>query len=259
MGTSGAYGGSGASVWKTVHDLYEQGADGPTIPAAELAQAVAAALRRTNRHGPHSPGAFSAGRLGPSRPASSDGYAHSRTTGATAGGTSGLSRRAARGAAALAGAQAYRDRDRQALADLGLDLDTLDALPNDRARCAAVADALLGAPAHPDDAAMKVAYTQTMIEALKSPEPLDSERLVEMFIENLTYEQVVVELTSEHRKSAVSPAQAAKIEKQMKKFIRTSVRKDTVSKTGRRLDMQALVDRATSLVAKVLRIFGRSQ
>ncbi|WP_100500970.1 hypothetical protein [Geodermatophilus chilensis] len=258
MGTSGAYGGSGSASWDDAHDLYQQvtssspGSAGPST--SQLVTALAAALRRANGDRSADAGAYSATGTARVRGLSADGYTRSRTSGGSAG---GFVRRAARGAAAVGGAQAYRARDGQALTDLGLDLAALDALPSDRDRCVAIADALLGAPAHPDDAALKAAAIQTMMDALRSKDEFTSEQLIENFTANLTYEQVLVELTSQRRTTAVPAAQAAKTEKRIKKYIRTSVR--TAGRAvSRRLDLQGLIDRATSLAARVLGIFGQA-
>lgn len=256
MGTSGAYGGSGAAPWKQAHDLYSANQGAASGPGAvdDLVTALAAAMRRTNRTGAPS---YSAGALGPGRRSGGDGYTRSSTTGSTGGGTAGIGRRAARGATALAGAQAYRAGDRQALADLGLDLDALNALPSDRARCVTIADALLGVPGHPEEVALKAAAIQTMAEALKSKDEMDSEQLVERFIENLTYEQVMVELTSRQRTAAVSADHAAQVEKKIRKYISSSIRAGRGTGTRTRLGVQALVDRATGLAGKVMRIFAK--
>lgn len=259
MGTSGAYGGSGSASWHDAHDLYQQATSSPTPGSpgpstAQLVTALANALRRANRHPSTDVSTYSAANTTRVRGSNADGYTRSRTSG---GSTGGFARRAARGAAAVGGARAYRARDEQALVELGLDLAALDALPSDRDRCVAIADALLGAPAHPDDAALKAAAIQTMMDALRTKDELTSDQLIESFMANLTYEQVLVELTSQRRTTAVSAAQAAKTEKRIKKYIRASVR--TAGRAlSRRLDLQGLIDRATSLAARVLGIFGQA-
>lgn len=258
MGTSGAYGGSGSAAWAQAHDLYAQaggGGPGDPPPVQEVVAALAAAMRRANRRSLASPGSYTAAGIAPARPRSSDGYTHSRTAGGASGSTSGFGRRAARGAAAVSGAQAYRARDRRALAELGLDLAALESLPNDRARCAAIAAALLGAPAHPDDAALNAASVQTMMDVLRSKDPTDSERFVEMFTENLAYEQVLVELTSKQRTTPIPSGRAARIEKQVKKYIRNSMRTRSGTAPGT-FAPQAMIDRALRLASKVLGIFG---
>ena len=255
MGTSGAYGGSGSASWDSAHDVYQQAADpssGSMAPSTEqLVSALAAALRRISSN----TDAPSVADTIPGRGSGADGYTRSRTAGGS--GRSFL-RQAARGARTVAGAQAYRARDGRALAELGLDLAALEALHTDRDRCVAIADALLGAPARPDDAALKAASIKTMIEILRGKDAPTTEQVVESYTANLTYEQVLVELTSQRRTSTVPAAQAAKIETQIKKYIRSSLRAGRRT-TGGRLNLQALVERATSLAARVLTIFGRTQ
>lgn len=254
MGTSGAYGGSGSASWDSAHNAYQQAADpspGSTAPSTEqLVSALAAALRRIS----HDTGVPSLADTASTRGSSTDGYTRSQTSGAS---TRSFLRQAARGARTVSGAQAYRARDGQTLAELGLDLAALDALPTDRDRCVAIADALLGAPTRPDDAALKAATIKTMVEILRGEDELTSEQLVESFTANLTYEQVLVELTSQRRTSAVSATQAARTETRIKKYIRSSLRAGRRS-TGGRLNLQGLIERATSLAARVLTIFGRT-
>lgn len=258
MGTSGAYGGSDSASWHDAHDLYQQAtspAPGSARPStSQLVAALAAALRRANNYPNADASTYSAASTTRVRGSSADGYTRSRTSG---GSTGGFARRASRGAAAVGGAQAYRARDGQALVELGLDLAALDALPSDRDRCVAIADALLGAPAHPDDAALKAAAIQTMMDALRTKDEFTSDQLIENFTANLTYEQVLVELTSQRRTTAVPAAQAAKTERRIKKYIRASVRAAGRA-VSRRLDLNGLIDRATSLAARVLGIFGQA-
>lgn len=258
MGTSGAYGGSGAGAWGDAHTAYEEAAGPPKAapPIAKVAEAMIAALRRGNAATATAPRSYNAEALRPSRGSSGD-RTRSRTGGGgrVAGGS--LGRQTARGATAVGGAAAYRAGDARALADLGLDLVRLEVLPSDRARCTAIADALLGAPAHPDDAALKAAAIQTMMEALRSPDELSSDDLVESFTANLTYELVMVEITSERRSAAVRPKDAAKTETKMKKYIRNVLRTPR-NQAERRLSTQGLVDRAVALASRVLNIFGRT-
>ena len=252
MGTSGAYGGSASTSWDDAHDVYQQAADpspGDTVPSTDqLVSALAAALRRISRDtdGPSPADTFL------TRGSSADGYTRS---GGSGGSTRSFLRQAARGARTVAAVQAYRDRDGRALAELGLDLTALDGLPTDRDRCVAIADALLGAPARPDDAALKAATIKTMTDVLRDGAELTSEELVERFTANLTYEQVLVELTSQRRTSTVPAAEAAKTETRIQRYIRSKLRAGRRS-TGGRLNLQGLVDYATSLATRVLSIFG---
>lgn len=258
MGTSGAYGGSGTVSWDDVHDLYEQvGGGGTTPPIEDLVKAFSQALNKTKGGPPLAPGAYVVGRTGPSRPDGSGGYTRSKTS-VGGGPRPGLGGSAARGAAAVAGASAYRARDAQGLAELGLDQAALDALPDDMARCEAIAHELLGVPAHPEDAALKSAAMETMLQAMEAREEPDTERLVELFTGNLTYEFVLIELTSEHRKDPVPPAEAAEIEGQIKGYIANDI-SNPVEKPVGKLSKQGLIDKAASLAQDVLGIFRRTR
>ncbi len=256
MGTSGAYGGSGTASWDDAHDLYEQVAAGGTRPPVEdLVEAFSRALNKTKGGSPLAPGAYVVGQTGSSRPPGTDGYTRSKTS-VGGGSRSGLAGSAARGAAAVAGASAYRTRDEQGLAELGLDMAALDALPDDMARCEAIAHELLGVPAHPEDAALKSAALQTMLQAMEAAEEPDNERLIEMYTGNLTYEFVLIELTSEQRRDPVPPAEAAAMEQEVKAYIKSDI-SNPVDKPVATLSKQGLIDKAAGLAQDVLGIFRR--
>lgn len=258
MGTSGAYGGSGTASWDDAHDLYEQVAGGGTRPPIEdLVKTLTQALSKTTGGPPPAPGAYAAGRTGPRRPPGTGSFTRSKSS-IGGGGRSGLAGSAARGAAAVAGASAYRARDAQGLAELGLDMAALDALPDDMARCEAIAQELLGVPVHPEDAALKSAAMETMLQAMEAAEEPDAERLVEMFTGNLTYEYALIELTSEHRKDPVSPAEAARMEEEIKEYIASDI-SNPVDKPVGTLSKQGLIDKAASLAQDVLNIFRRTR
>ncbi|KRE42440.1 hypothetical protein [Knoellia sp. Soil729] len=259
MGTSGAYGGSGTASWDDAHDLYEQVAGGGIRPPVEdLVRTLTQALDKTQGGPPAAPGTYAVGQTGPSRPAGTGAYTRSKSLNGGGGRRPGLANSAARGAAAVAGASAYRARDAQGLAELGLDLAALDALPDDTARCEAIAQELLGVPVHPEDAALKSAAIETMLQAMEAAEEPDVERLVEMFTGNLTFEYALIELTSEHRKEPVPPAEAAKMEQEIKEYIASDI-SNPVDKPVGRLSKQGLIDKAASLAQDVLSIFRRTR
>lgn len=258
MGTSGAYGGSGTASWDDAHSLYEQVAGGGNKPPVEdLVRKLTQALNKTLGGPPLLPGTYAVGHTGPSRPLGADGYTYSKSSGG-GGGRRGLAGGAARGAAAVAGASAYRARDAQGLAELGLDMGALDALPDDTARCEAIAQELLGVPAHPEDAALKSAAMETMLQAMEAQEEPDAERLVELFTGNLSYEYALIELTSEHRRDPVPPAEAAKMEQEIKEYIASDI-SYPVGKPVGALSKQGLIDKAASLAQDVLGIFRRTR
>ncbi|MCB2178197.1 MAG: hypothetical protein KQH57_20505 [Actinomycetales bacterium] len=259
MGTSGAYGGSGAASWDDAHDLFEQvQGGGARPPVGDLVATLTQALNKTKGGPPPAPGTYLAGHTGPRRSPRTSGYTHSESSSGGGGIRSGLAGSAARGAAAVAGASAYRARDAQGLAELGLDIAALDALPDDIARCEAIAQQLLGVPAHPDDAALKSAAMETMLQAMEAEEEPDPERLVEMFTGNLTYEYALVELTSEHRRNPVPPAEAARMEQEIKEYIASDISNPVEEPVGT-LSKQGLIDKAVSLAQDVLSIFRRTR
>lgn len=254
MGTSGAYGGSGSDSWDSVHDSYSDMAapssPAPTSPQVEkFVNALLKALAAGSSKG--SPGPVSS--LLPSR-SGSTGSGASSSTGAGGGGRN-LGRQAGRGATAIAGAQALRAGDAATLRELGLDLDHLRSLPGTRAQCAYIADAILGAPSHPDDVALKAATMRTMAELMKAKEEVDLDGRVEIFIENLAYEQVLVELTSQRRENITTPQRAQQIEERAKKYLHSVISAGGIAPKAKRT-VQGLVDFASGLAAKAFRVLG---
>jgi hypothetical protein len=116
--------------------------------------------------------------------------------------------------------------------------------------------ALLGAPAHPDDAALNAVATQTMMQILSSDQTFAADDLVREFTANLAFELTLVELTSQHRADPLPPAEAAKIEQDSKQMIVNALKAEAPADVSR-LTPQAMIDKAANLAGKVLRIFGR--
>lgn len=257
MGTSGAYGGSGSSSWDAVHTAYAD-MTGPSTPPPtpqqvdKFVSAVLKALSSGASGG--SPG--SVGSLLPTRPAAGGSRSSASSTGAGGGGRS-ISRQAARGAAAVAGAYAVRTGDAAALRELGLDLEEVRSLPSIRAQCAYIADRILGAPSHPDEVALKAATLRTMAELMRAPQELDIEARVDLLIENLAYEQVLVELTSQRRENVTTPERAMQIEEQARKYLHAHVAAGRVAHQAK-VTVQGLVDYAAKLAAKTFRVLGLS-
>jgi len=255
MGTSGAYGGSGSNTWETVHDSYADMVDpsspAPTAPQVEkFVNALLNALASGSSKG--SPGPVSS--LLPLRHGANGSGSSSSSTGTGTGGRN-VSRQAGRGAAAIAGAHALRSGDAATLSELGLDLDHLRSLPSTRAQCVYIADAILGAPSHPDDVALKAATMRTMAELMKLQDEIDLEYRVERFIENLAYEQVLVELTSQRRANATTPQRAKQIEDRARKYLHARISAGRIAQKAK-LTVQGLVDYASGLAAKTFRVLG---
>jgi hypothetical protein len=255
MGTSGAYGGSGSDSWDSVHDTYSDmsapSSPPPTSPQVEnFVNALLKALASGSSKG--SPGSVDS--LLPSRPGSTGAGSSSSSTGAGGGGRN-FSRQVGRGATAVAGAHALRTGDTATLREIGLDLDHLRSLAGTRAQCAYIADAILGSPSHPDEVALKAATIRTMAELMKSKEEVDLDGRVEMFIENLAYEQVLVELTSQRRENITTPQRAQQIEERAKKYLHSVISAGGIAPKAKRT-VQGLVDFASGLAAKAFRVLG---
>ncbi|WP_212834255.1 hypothetical protein [Catellatospora sp. TT07R-123] len=193
------------------------------------------------------------GSLLPGRAGSGGGGSSSSRTGG--GGARNVSRQVGRGAAAIAGAQALRGGDAATLQELGLDLDHLRSLPSARAQCAYIADAVLGAPSHPDEVALRAATMRTMAEVLKAKEDISLEDRVELFIENLAYEQVLVELTSQRRENTVTPQRAKQIEEDARKYLHAHIAAGRVTEKAK-LTVQGFIEFASKLASKTFRVLG---
>jgi hypothetical protein len=265
VGTSGAYGGSGAKPWEDVHDAYGTageaggagGSDGPgpsDEKVEDFVNALMNALARTAGPVPGSSG-YPLSSLLPRRSGGAGGGGGSGGgSSSSGGGGRSFGRQTARGAAGVAGASAFRNGDRATLAELGLDLAHLDSLPSSRAKCAYIVDTLLGAPSHPDEVALRAATLRTMVEILKAKEPPTQAQEMRLFLQNLVYEQVLVELTSQQRTENLTPQRAKEIEVKAKKYLRTSVTKIKLPKTAR-MSAQAFVNAAATLAEKVFAVF----
>ncbi|MFJ8203237.1 hypothetical protein [Micromonospora chalcea] len=258
MGTSGAYGGSGSKPWEAAHDAYgDAGAAGGPGPSDAQVQAFVnafmQALAKTTGPAPGS-SSYPLASLRPQRVGSAGGSGGGSGSSAGGGGARNLGRQTARGAAAVAGASALRTGDRATLAELGLDLNHLDSMPNARAKCAYIVDTLLGAPSHPDEVALRAATLRTMVEIQRAQEPLTTSQQMELFLQHLAYEQVLVELTSQRRADSITPQRAKEIEDKAKKYLRTSVKAMKLPQTAK-LTAQAFVSSAAALAHKVFTVF----
>jgi hypothetical protein len=257
VGTSGAYGGSGSKPWDTAHDAYGEIAsgNGPSPSDAQVHDFVDTfmqALAKTTGPAP-GPSSYSLASLRPQRAGGAGGGGGGGSSSGASGGRN-LGRQTARGAAAVVGASALRIGDRATLAELGLDLHHLDELSTPRAKCTYIVDALLGAPSHPDDVALRAATLRTMVEIQKSKELMSPGQEIEMFLQHLAYEQVLVELTSQRRTDIITPQRAKEVEDRAKKYLRTSVKALKLQQQTR-LSVQDFIKSATTLAHKVFTVF----
>jgi hypothetical protein len=256
VGTSGAYGGSGSSSWDAVHDSYSDAANasgsGPSPAQIEsFVNSFMTALAKTPGQA-SSPTNFPLSSLRLTRPTRSGA---SQSSGIGSGGAGrNLGRQAARGAAAVAGAHALRTDNTEILTELGLDVEHIKSLPSGRDQCTYIVNTLLGAPSHPDEVALAAATLRTMVEVQKASETMSPEQTMEMFLQNLAYEQVLVELTSQRRTNSVTPQRAKQIEEKAKKYLSASVTALRL-KDKAKVSAQGFVDYATNLASKVVRVF----
>jgi hypothetical protein len=257
VGTSGAYGGSGSTSWDAVHNSYTDAgiSSGPGPSPAQVENFVNTFMQALAKNA--GPGSSSSDHsLSSLRPTRSGGQGGSSSSSATTGGGGGrnFGRQAARGAAAVAGAHALRSGNATILTELGLDVAHIKSLPTSRAQCAYIVDTLLGAPSHPDEVALRAATLRTMVEVQKAKEELSAEQTMERFLQNLAYEQVLVELTSQRRRDSVSAQRAQQIEERAKRYLRASVTALGL-KDRAKLTAQGFVDFAGNLAAKVFKVF----
>lgn len=255
MGTSGAYGGSGSNSWDSVHDSYEDMVHpSSSTPTATQVERFVDALLNALATGVSAGSPGSPSSLRPSRRGSTGAGASTSSSGAGGGGRN-IVRQVGRGAAAIAGAQALRAGDAATLRELGLDLVYLRSLPTTRAQCVYIADAILGAPSHPDEVALKAAAMRTMAELMKAKDEIALEDRVGLFIENLAYEQVLVELTSQRRENVTTPQRARQIEERAKKYLHAHISAGGIAPRAR-TTVQGLIDFASGLAAKAFRVLG---
>jgi hypothetical protein len=255
VGTSGAYGGSGSQSWDAVHDSYADAAavgGGPSQAQIEnFVNTFLTALAKTPGQA-GSPTSFPLASLRLARSATSGSGSSSSVT--SGGGGRNVARQAARGAAAVAGAYALRSGNTAILTELGLDIERIKALPPGREQCTYIVNTLLGAPSHPDEVALAAATLRTMVEVQKAKQEMTAEQTMELFLQNLAYEQVLVELTSQRRTDSVTPQRAKQIEEKAKKYLRANVVALRL-KNKAKITAQGFVDYATTLAGKVITVF----
>ncbi|BDZ45243.1 hypothetical protein GCM10025866_11520 [Naasia aerilata] len=291
MGTSGAFGGSGAAAWDKVRSAWEAmgsaGGDGaasteapppsavPDVPAAaespsaydSLISAIADALigedpDARRRNVPTVPRAqtMPSPRRGRQSGGSSGG-------GGSASGGSGrasagrrITGQAARGGNAIGAAVAYRNRDVAGLADFGLSLDELDAL-SPRMRFARILDVAIGQAGHPDEQAMRQASLE-QIKALLSAgtdgaRPTGMEALRD-FISELTVRIGLIELRDQVLAKTVSPKQAQQRETGLRQWVSAKVQGIDLGQYGR-VSTRDFHQVARQMSADVLRLLRGTQ
>jgi hypothetical protein len=283
MGTSGAYGGSGAGRWQTARDGFaDLGADAVAAPAGQrdedqpagapsdaAAAAAAAALsaallgddpeaRRPSVSFPVSTLLPRRGRGGRDGGGGGDGAGSSSGGRAGAGSRREVVRGAARGGAAIGGAYALRAGDAAGLRDLGLDLDELAALPP-RTQCARILDAVVGDAGHPDDYALRRATAEHLKNVLLAAMPPAPEDTIRGFLGEWIFQLGLVELRAQAAAGRLVPQQAARAERRLRDWLSRRIRGVRLPRFGR-LSVQAFSDIAARVTAETLRLIraGRS-
>lgn len=181
------------------------------------------------------------------------------SSGAGGGGSSSGGRRvtaqAARGGSAIGAAEAYRDRDAEALATYGLTVEELDAL-SPRMRCARILDVAIGQAGHPDEQAMREASV-AQVKALVSGEaetagvsPLES---VRDFIGELTVRLGLIELRDQYLAQLMTAAESRTREKGLRHWVRAKVARLDLARYGR-VSTTELHQVARQMSADVLRL-----
>lgn len=244
MGTSGAYGGSGAQTWNDARQLLEDlplptssdGGDGlgedgdigDDDALAGLAGALADAMAGDDPTLGAPPSAFPLSDLLPRRGPGGGGGGGAgggaiRGEGGGAGRSGGgssrsVSRSAARGGAAIGGAYALRSGNRDALREIGLDLDELRGM-GPRAQCARILDVVLGEAGHPDEMALRVAAGEQLKAIITMPTPPTEADALRGFIAAFVFQMGLVELRADLAKGLIDPSTATRKEGRLRRYL----------------------------------------
>ncbi|PRA81118.1 hypothetical protein [Microbacterium sp. MYb66] len=247
MGTSSAFGGSGA--WSdTVDSLYDAAAGlssgGTELPAAVMS-AVGKALGRGDRRGrSYNVRDLLQSRSGSGASASGDG----RDSGGAP-----FSRQAARGSLVLEALASIEVGDVPHLVEYGLDFSSLEGLSGIRLFTELIG-LILGPAAHPDDAALRQALLATMRSDVQGAGgPLAD--TIGRFVTELAWRTTVVQLTTSERRASVAGNALVQLEQRVKTYIGGKVRQITGQLMA--ATPQAVADFASNLAAKACRVFGK--
>lgn len=251
MGTNAAYGGSGKQNWRDVRDQWADAssggsgsgagdgnapADGETSPYDPVSQAIATALMGDDPDTrlPTVP-TVSLQSILPARRGSAGGGGGAgggaaRGSGRQHVGSGASGRRitsqSSRGAAAIAAASAYRDRDPATLASFGLSLAELDAL-SVRQRYNRILEVAIGEAGHPDEQAMRRAALE-QVKAVLSVDPDQAPTALEAvrsFIGELTIQIGLVELSDQYLAEKMTPAQAEQAEAGLRSWVSAKIKR----------------------------------
>lgn len=247
MGTSSAFGGSGA--WSdTVGSLYDT-ADSLNSGATELPGAVMSALGKALSRGDKRGKSYNVRDLLQSR---SGVGASASGDGRDAGGAP-LSRQAARGSLVLEALASIEVGEVPHLVEYGLDFSSLEGLTGIRL-FTELMGLILGPASHPDDAALRQALLATMrSDGQGAGGPLAD--TIGRFVTELAWRTTVVQLTTSERRTSVAGNALVQLEQRVKTYIGGKVQQ--IAGQLMAATPQAVADFASSLAAKACRVFGK--
>ncbi len=248
MGTSGAFGGSGA--WSgTVDSLYDAADALNVSPAAPIAGGVLSALGKSLSRGDKQGKSYKVQDL--LRGRRSDGSSSSGD-GRDSGGAT-FSRQAARGSLVLDALASIQQGDVPHLVEYGVDFSSLEGLSGVRLFTELIA-LVLGPASHPDDAALQQALLATMRSAEQSSDASLADT-VGRFVTELAWKTTLVQLSASERRLSVVRSALVRLEQKVRTYIGGKVKQiagQLVNATP-----QAVADFASSLAAKACRVFGK--
>ncbi|MCT2085120.1 hypothetical protein M3D75_03230 [Microbacterium enclense] len=247
MGTSGAFGGSGA--WSgTVDSLYDT-ADSLNSGTAALPGAVMSALGKSLSRGDKRGKSYSVRELLQS---SRGAGASSSGDGRDAGGAP-FSRQAARGSLVLDALASIQVGEVPHLVEYGVDFSSLEGLTGVRLFTELIG-LILGPASHPDDAALRQALLATMrSDGQAEGGPLAD--TIGRFVTELAWRTTVVQLTTSERRISTAGSALVQLEQRVKTYIGGKVRQ--IAGQLMAATPQAVADFASKLAAKACRVFGK--
>jgi hypothetical protein len=276
MGTSGAYGGSGSGAWGAARDAAAAVAgDGPgeTAPgtgqgaddsAAAAAAAIAEAMVGEEPPLGRAPRDISLPTLLPHARAIGGGRGGGvadggRPRGASQGSgrTGGSSRRnmsagVQRGGTALGAAYSLRAGDRAGLAQVGLDLEALQALPA-AGRVSRILDAILGPATHPDEQVLREAAAEQIKAIVMGDTAPTMADAIRSFVATYVWKMGMLELRAQYP-GGLPPAEVLlRRERDIKSYIKARIQSVQVAATVTAANLKSEAAKVLRDVLRVLR------
>jgi len=156
-----------------------------------------------------------------------------------------------RGASALAAGYALRTRDREALRELNLDLDELEALGG-RQRCDRILAAVLGDGNHPDEYALRRAASEQLKAIVMGDQPPTVLEAIQDFISGFVFQLGLLELRAQ-RKAGLDAGTVAGIERSLKRWLQSRVRGIRAGLTAN-IPVAEIRDAASRVAQEAIRI-----